>query len=77
MTADLHDAGERGGPGVFREERAGRGAETGNAERDGRAVGTIDGERGGRGALRGMEGRAVRVPGDDAGFDHAPVAALV
>ena len=22
-------------------------------------------------------GRAVRVPGDDAGFDHAPVAALV
>lgn len=50
---------------------------SGNAERDGRAVGTIDGERGGRGALRGMEGRAVRVPGDDAGFDHAPVAALV
>lgn len=39
--------------------------------------GQLTGERGGRGALRGMEGRAVRVPGDDAGFDHAPVAALV
>ncbi len=48
----------RGGPGVFREERAGRGAETGNAE-----GWTQSGQltvRGGRGALRGMEeGRFV------------------
>ena len=51
--------------------------ETGDAERDECAVGTIDREKGGCGAIRGLEGGTVRVPGDDTGFDHAPVAALV
>ena len=62
---------------VIHEEQAGRDSETGDAERDECAVGTIDREKGGCGAIRGLEGGTVRVPGDDAGFDHAPVAALV